>query len=50
MAYVAEFGETIRTKYERTDSRLRVIYDNALRATYCSALSSALSSATTQRG
>jgi hypothetical protein len=28
MAYVAEVGEIIRTKYERTDSRLRVIYDN----------------------
>jgi hypothetical protein len=28
MAYVAELGEAIRTKYERTDSRLRVIYDN----------------------
>ena len=28
MAYVAELGEPIRTKYERTDSRLRVIYDN----------------------
>jgi len=28
MAYVAEVGEAIRTKYERTDSRLRVIYDN----------------------
>jgi hypothetical protein len=28
MAYVAEVGESIRTKYERTDSRLRVIYDN----------------------
>jgi hypothetical protein len=27
-AYVAEVGEAIRTKYERTDSRLRVIYDN----------------------
>jgi hypothetical protein len=28
MAYVADVGEPIRTKYERTDSRLRVIYDN----------------------
>jgi hypothetical protein len=28
IAYVAEVGEAIRTKYERTDSRLRVIYDN----------------------
>jgi len=28
MAYVAEVGEAIRTNYERTDSRLRVIYDN----------------------
>jgi len=28
MAYVAEVGEEIRTKYERKDSRLRVIYDN----------------------
>jgi hypothetical protein len=27
-AYVAELGEAIRTKYARTDSRLRVIYDN----------------------
>jgi hypothetical protein len=27
-AYVAEVGEEIRTKYERKDSRLRVIYDN----------------------
>ncbi|HWO32954.1 MAG TPA: GIY-YIG nuclease family protein [Candidatus Acidoferrum sp.] len=26
--YVAELGEATRTKYERTDSRLRVIYDN----------------------
>lgn len=28
MAYIAEVGEEIRTKYERKDSRLRVIYDN----------------------
>lgn len=28
IAYVAEVGEEIRTKYERRDSRLRVIYDN----------------------
>lgn len=28
LAYVAEIGEEIRTKYERRDSRLRVIYDN----------------------
>jgi hypothetical protein len=28
LAYVAELGEDIRTKYERRDSRLRVIYDN----------------------
>jgi len=28
LAYVAELGEEIRTKYERRDSRLRVIYDN----------------------
>jgi hypothetical protein len=28
LAYVAEVGEDIRTKYERRDSRLRVIYDN----------------------
>jgi hypothetical protein len=28
IAYVAEVGEEIRTKYERKDSRLRVIYDN----------------------
>ena len=28
IAYVAEVGEAIRTQYERTDSRLRVIYDN----------------------
>jgi hypothetical protein len=28
LAYVAEVGEEIRTKYERRDSRLRVIYDN----------------------
>ena len=27
-AYVAQLGKSIRTKYERTDSRLRVIYDN----------------------
>ena len=27
-AYIAEVGEAIRTKYERHDSRLRVIYDN----------------------
>jgi hypothetical protein len=27
-AYVAQLGKPIRTKYERTDSRLRVIYDN----------------------
>lgn len=27
-AYVADVGDVIRTKYERTDSRLRVIYDN----------------------
>ncbi len=27
-AYVAEVGAEIRTKYERRDSRLRVIYDN----------------------
>lgn len=29
VAYVAEVGEEIRTQYERKDSRLRVIYDNA---------------------
>jgi len=28
LAYVAEVGEEIRTKYERKDSRLRVLYDN----------------------
>ncbi|HEY4372511.1 MAG TPA: GIY-YIG nuclease family protein [Burkholderiales bacterium] len=28
VAYIAEVGEAIRTKYERHDSRLRVIYDN----------------------
>lgn len=28
LAYIAEVGEAIRTKYERHDSRLRVIYDN----------------------
>ncbi|CAN7780536.1 GIY-YIG nuclease family protein [Cupriavidus necator] len=28
LAYVAEVGEEIRTKYERRDSRLRVVYDN----------------------
>lgn len=28
MAYLAELGDEIRTKYERTDRRLRVIYDN----------------------
>lgn len=28
MAYIAEVGEELRTKYERRDSRLRVIYDN----------------------
>ncbi len=28
IAYVAEVGEEILTKYERKDSRLRVIYDN----------------------
>jgi hypothetical protein len=28
LAYVAEVGEEITTKYERRDSRLRVIYDN----------------------
>ncbi len=28
MAYVADVGEEILTKYERKDSRLRVIYDN----------------------
>jgi hypothetical protein len=28
LAYVAAVGEDIRTKYERRDSRLRVIYDN----------------------
>ncbi|HWI81385.1 GIY-YIG nuclease family protein [Ramlibacter sp.] len=28
LAYVAEVGQEIRTKYERRDSRLRVIYDN----------------------
>jgi hypothetical protein len=29
VAYVADVGDAIRTKYERKDSRLRVIYDNA---------------------
>lgn len=29
IAYVAEVGEEFRTEYERRDSRLRVIYDNA---------------------
>lgn len=28
LAYVAEVGKQIRTKYERHDSRLRVVYDN----------------------
>lgn len=28
LAYVAEVGDELRTKYERRDSRLRVIYDN----------------------
>ncbi|AXV67814.1 MULTISPECIES: GIY-YIG nuclease family protein [Ralstonia solanacearum species complex] len=28
LAYVAEVGEEIRTKYERRDSRLRVVFDN----------------------
>ncbi|MCZ7616854.1 MAG: GIY-YIG nuclease family protein [Myxococcota bacterium] len=28
VAYVAGIGDEIRTQYERTDSRLRVIYDN----------------------
>lgn len=28
LAYVAEVGEDIRTKYERRDSRLRVVFDN----------------------
>jgi len=28
MAYLAELGDEIRTKYDRTDRRLRVIYDN----------------------
>jgi hypothetical protein len=28
LAYVAKVGEELRTKYERRDSRLRVIYDN----------------------
>jgi T5orf172 domain len=28
IAFVADVGEEIRTKYERRDSRLRVIYDN----------------------
>ena len=28
IAYVADVGEEIRTRYERKDSRLRVIYDN----------------------
>ena len=29
IAHIAEVGEEIRTQYERKDSRLRVIYDNA---------------------
>jgi hypothetical protein len=29
IAYVADVGEEFRTEYERRDSRLRVIYDNA---------------------
>ncbi len=29
VAYIAEVGDEIRTQYERKDSRLRVIYDNA---------------------
>lgn len=29
VAYIAEVGEEIRTQYERKDSRLRVVYDNA---------------------
>lgn len=29
IAYVAEFGDKFITRYERRDSRLRVIYDNA---------------------
>jgi T5orf172 domain len=28
LAYIADVGEQIRTKYERHDSRLRVVYDN----------------------
>lgn len=28
VTYVAEIGDELRTKYERTDRRLRVIYDN----------------------
>lgn len=28
LAYIAEVGDELRTKYERRDSRLRVIYDN----------------------
>ncbi|MCC7433409.1 MAG: GIY-YIG nuclease family protein [Methanoregulaceae archaeon] len=28
LAYIAQVGDEIRTKYERRDSRLRVIYDN----------------------
>ncbi|MDE2371284.1 MAG: GIY-YIG nuclease family protein [Burkholderiales bacterium] len=28
LAYIAELGEAIKTKYERRDSRLRVVYDN----------------------
>jgi hypothetical protein len=28
LAYVADVGEAFTTKYERKDSRLRVIYDN----------------------
>ena len=29
VAYIADVGEEIRTQYERKDSRLRVVYDNA---------------------
>ena len=29
VAYIAQVGDEIRTQYERKDSRLRVIYDNA---------------------
>ena len=29
VAYIADVGDEIRTQYERKDSRLRVIYDNA---------------------